>query len=369
MSETQTSLPAVVLKEITLPVTTAELTPQQKGWLKLAAHKDVTFKGLQEKELAVQSLLNKIEENKDLERVQEKLKQAKATAAEGKDQRLQFTNLIKEKLVTAAMAFETRNEALIKTAETHELSLRTKAVEDNDKVSKLSKEESEFKAHFVNENFRIAANFRANLSKLINHYYVTALEKKTPPAKIKEYKDGIVPIIRAAKVEEKPAKFVRVLITQERAAELFKEVTPYNPQNNIEEAVKSIDEKFSMYAQDLQNAQAAIENSKKTLEDTIQKEQQNLTIETHTNNLIASADVVVSGPTIKKEVKAALENSEAYAIKVITASVQHWNAIKKFFKVKKWTNLSIEQLAEALAKLTSETGKPIPGIETIEIKK
>lgn len=354
---------------LALPKETSGLSPVQVGWLNMANLKEFTVKCLTQDELSIQSYLNGIEKKTDLKVVQVELEKAKQLAATSKDQRLQFTNIIKDKLVGPMMLFEKRNEELIKKASEHELKLREIAEKEEEKGNELQQEEAAFKAHFENQYFIIAANFRGKLAHMIQHYYERALLDKVKPADIKAFKDGIEPIIRAA-IPEKPEKFNRVLIKPERAAELFKSIKPYTHAIDIAQAVKDIDTKFSMYAQDFKNREAAIESSKKELENKIAEEKKKVEVEVATNTLVASATAVKQNTVkVKRKTKIVVKETEQFALQILCSAIANWNNIKDYLKVEKWSNLKIDQLAAALSRHICETGEVLPGFETEEIKK
>lgn len=365
----QLSAPVVQMQPLVLPQTTAELTAIQKGYLALSHRREILFKNLQAGELAVQSFLNDISNDKDIASVQKKIGSAKEIISADIAQRLLFTNLLKEKVVMPSMEFEKRNETLLAVAAAHELVLRKEAAAKAQEGNALKQEETAFTTHFTNEFYSVAAEYRQTMAHWCHHYYQEALRRKEPVKTIQAYIEATKPILLAFAPRPLTPFPNRTLVTPERAKELYGSITKYNHLEDQAAALKSFESLFVMYAQDLKNAEAAIASSQTSLNTAVQQEQQAVIMETSVNNLVASAGAVIEGPVIKVQVKAALEQSEQYALKVLSATIKNWNSIKKFIKVKKWTNLSVEQMAEALAKLVSETGVPVAGLETVEIEK
>jgi len=352
-----------------LPITTEELNNVQKGWLVMASLKETTFQSLGKKELEVQGFLNDIDKDKDLKSVQDKLSKAKSLASEAKEERLHFTNKLKEKLIDKAMEFEKRNDDLIIKASKHEFTLREAEVEKNKEVDKKNKEISNFKLHFENGNYKIASDYRLTLSNRINFYYKGAMtQKKMSKKDLEQYIQDIKNELPQIEVG-KHSSFERNLITKEEAIELFKSVQLYNPANDLKEAIENVDIKFGMYEQDIKNAEAAIKQSEIDAKKKEEDEKEALKVEQSTNTLIAAAGsfTVLGGAVIKKALEVEEENTTEWAMSVIAAFIKNMARCK--LRVQTWSKLSIGQMAAALGKLATDTGETFAGLKLKEIKK
>lgn len=356
-------------QQLLLPELTKDLAPVQQGWLKLAAIKEAVFKDLANKELIVQGFVLSVKKKESYEKVKEGLAQAKTAAGEAKAQRLLFTGSITDKIITPAMEFEKRNDALIKEAEAIELEMRKAEAAKAQEVGAALTEENAFKAHFVNENFRIAAAYRQQLMRLTAQYYETALKKKIKGSvALKEFKDGVAVILRQVEID-KPAKFDRKLLTAARAAELYAEVRPYAPADDLEAAIKDIDRVFGMYFEDLKNATAAVAAVNSEVEKKVAAENKGLAAETAINTLVANTEISITAPVVKKDLKPVIGDTAEWAMGILIAGLANWNAVITNLKVKKWSSLTVEQIATALTKHIAETGKSISGVETREVEK
>lgn len=371
MTDQKNAVQAPIKVVVNMPEKTKDLTEVQHGWLKMHAIKDYTFKCLEQAELSIQSLLNGIEKESKLDKVQEAIKKAKEQAATSKDQRLQFTRSIITKIVEPAMLYEERNTKLITVASAHELSLREKLQNDNEEANKILIEEESFKTHFVNEYFRIAAEYRNAMQICIQEAYAKALKDKMKVTLLKSYKQDVEKQVRSVKVGA-PVKFNRVLLNASRAAELFKEIRAYDPEDNLIAAIESIDEKFAMYAQDLKNADKALALSEKTTKEAIQVEKEKLTVETASNELASKATIgSAKAKALVKKIWVVDWNDidETEAINLWTLALKHWGDISQYFKVKTFKNLSLEKIADAFGKYITETQEKINGIKIKEVKK
>lgn len=352
-----------------LPQLTEQLNNVQKGWLAMANLKETTFTSLGKKELEVQGLLNNVDKDTDLKSVQEKLSKAKFTAAEAKEERLMFTNKLKEKLIDKAMEYEKRNDELITKASKHEFALREAEVEKNKGAEKKNKEIADFKLHFENGNYRIASDYRLTLSNRINFYYKGAMSQKEMNKKeLAQYLQDIKNELPQIEVGKHSA-FSRTLITKEEAIVLFKSVELYDPSADLEEAIKQVDVKFGMYDQDIKNAEAAIKQSELDAQKKKEEEEEALKVDQSTNNLVAAASsfTMSGGPVIKKNLEVEEENTTEWAMAVIASFIKNMPRCK--LRVQTWSKLSIGQMAAALGKLATETGEKFTGLKLKEIKK
>lgn len=344
------------------------LTPIQSGWVKLADIKTALFDELQRAELAVQDYINGIEGN-TLDVVQHNLKSAKQVMADAKSKRLEFTRMIDEKLITPTMEFEKRMAANIESGSAVELQMRKEAAEDAEKRQAYANEAAALKAHIVNEWFRIAARYRFELERITLESYQNCLKAKHPVESIPAMVQDMKRIIDEWKLPDFE-KFERKLIPDGHAKEIFDSIEKYNPANDLQTAKNNVSAVWSTYANDLANADAAIESidqHKKLAEMALHVE---IDLETSTNALIAEAEtLIVETPKVKKEMKIVAEETEQWAKTIVSNFVRLWPYCNKFVLVKSWQKLTIGQMADALAKHINETGNNIPGVEMVEVCK
>ena len=344
------------------------LTPQQSGWIKLSDIKSALFDELQRAELAVQDYINGIDGN-PLDVVQHNLKSAKQTLADAKAKRLEFTRMIDEKLITPTMDFEKRMAANIESGSAIELEMRKQAAEAAQAQQLIANEAGALKAHIVNEWFRIAAEYRYQLERITLESYQNCLKARQPVEHIPGMIADMESILDGWKLPEFE-KFDRKHLKDGHAKEIFDSIEKYNPADDLQTAKNNVVAIWSTYANDLANADAAIEsidNHKKLAEMALHVE---IDLETSTNALIAEAEtMIVDTPKVKKELKIVAEETEQWAKTIVSNFVRLWPYCNKYVRVKSWQKLTIGQMADALAKHINETGNAIPGIQTEEICK
>lgn len=344
------------------------LTPQQNGWIKLSDIKSALFDDLQRAELAVQDYINGIEGN-PLDVVQHNIKSAKQVMADAKSKRLEFTRMIDEKLINPTMEFEKRMAANIESGSAIELELRKQAAESAQTQQLIANEAAALKAHIVNEWFRIAAQYRYELERITLESYQNCLKDKQPPHCIPTMVQDMKRIIDEWKLPEFE-KFERKFVPDGHAKEIFDSIEKYNPENDLQTAKNNVSAIWSTYANDLANADAAIESIEKHKQVAEMAMQMDLELETATNALIAEAEtLIVETPKVKKEMKIVAEETEQWAKTIVSNFVRLWPYCNKYVRVKSWQKLTIGQMADALAKHINETGNNIPGIEIVEVCK
>jgi len=341
------------------------LTPIQSGWIKLADIKTALFNDLERAELAVQAYMNGIEGN-TLDVVQNNIKSAKIVMTDAKAKRLEFTRMIDDKLITPATAFEKRMAEQIEQAGAIELEMRKQAAENAGKQQAIANETAALKAHIVNEWFRIAAQYRHELERVTLESYQNCLKEKHPTHSIPAMVQDMKRILNAWNLPEFQ-KFERKLVSDGLAKEIYDSIEKYNPADDLQTAIKNISVIWSTYANDLANADVAIESIEKHKQIAEMAFEMDLEFETATNALIAEAEtMIIETPKVKKEIKIKVDETEQWAKTIVSNFVRLWPYVNQYVRVKSWTKLTIGQMADALAKHINETGNVIPGIETIE---
>jgi hypothetical protein len=293
--------------ELLLPPLTNDLTAQQKGWLTLAHKKVETFEALQKGELEIQGFLNGYE-TMDLATIQTALSTAKNKTADFKAQRLHFTGMIDERLVKPAMEFEKRSQELIDKVAKKELELRVAAEQKSKAGENLEKEKAQLTAHVKNEFVRIATEYKNGLIQAITHIYTTALTQKIKAKDIPAYVEASVGQL-AAVVPSKFVKFERKLVDDDTAKLIFAGIEKYNHVPDYEAAVNKLrTETFEMYANDLKNADAAIESINQMAEEQQAANNEEWDLESSTNTLMSSAStgLVMSGTKLFRKIRKTL---------------------------------------------------------------
>lgn len=353
------------------------LSPIQQGWLQLAGDRVKLFEALAKGELHIQSLLKDIDTlcvvnpgmtyedmNANWKKVTEAIQLANDAAGSDKEQRLIFTNKINDKIIAPSMNYEKNNVALITAAKGKEFILRKAVLEKQNEGQNKEREKAELSAHITNEYFRIATKYRNDLAIMIAQAYQNALQGKTPVAQIQDYKDNIIKFMKEIKLDLF-IKYNRVHVNDAEAEVIFKSIRPYTGENDLIQALNALENQFSMYAEDLKNADKAIEHSQQSTKQFVQQSEQQLTIDQGTTALMANASVATvettGGPKVKTAVAVFEYNNETWTQAVLNNFIRNWNICRKHIGIKVWSKLTILQMSTALGKAATESGKAIDG--------
>lgn len=327
---------------------------QKNAWWMLAAKKNEVVTDLSTRELELQGLLLNVPDDQ----ISTRLGEYRKKHGELVDTRKAFTGIITDKLITPLMETEKRADPKVNASylalSARELELRKAATSKLLLDQNIATEKGQFKAHFQNEYMRLATAYRHTLSGIAQQAYTSCLEAKTPPDEI----DTALAVARLAMADTKlgtPNKFTRVHLTPEDAAALYKQLHTPDTGEMLKEGMDLLREKFAMYANDLENAEAAIQDSQREFEATIVEDNRDLSNETAANVLMASAESFILPDSNFKPVttleKIVIEdNSESWVVKIISAFLANFAVAFNKTSVKKYSGLTIKQMAEALDK-------------------
>lgn len=348
------------------------LTPVQQGWIMLSKKKTDTFDFLTRNELEIQALCLTLQRSDNLIEIQELLKQAKSKAAEAKDCRLNFTNMLNDKLIAPSMLFEKRNEELIKHGVDKELEVRKVEYTKAQEVESLNKEKAALKAHILNEWARIGTKYRNDLDKIITEGYTYALQGDFTGEVLFNHLKALQKFLVETRLDGFK-KFEKKLVSNEDAQKIFAEVSKFDPQQDLNKSLSELETKFKSYDADLKNKQKAIEQANKERALKEQANQETLEIETSTNNLVAQANEYsvtgITAPTVKYKDQLVEDNTPEWALAVLSAFIANFKEAAPLLKVKTWSKLSIGQMGTALEKIHNETGKAFTNLSFTKIAK
>jgi hypothetical protein len=345
-----------------------ELTVIQKSWLGLAQKSQMLKDSLQAKELKLQ-MLCKTHSN-DYKTIDGIIatydKELKVMIAE----RMQFTSIIQTNLIDPVMVFEKRAKEFegYHSLKSKSLELRKAAENDSKRQSAIIEETADFKAHIQNEWKRIESDYVIALSKHIDSFFAQSLEANEQSPDLTKLWS-----IMDAQVKPAPVKFSPVNLTREQMLEINKEIPAPDFKSRLMESKQNAKALFdNHYKAALANKDAAIEQIQKDAaakEAAIKREAEKTQA---VNVLIAKAEshsAVVQAPKIKRDLVPVVEESPKWALGVIMQFVRLEADLWKHIRVKSYANLTVDQMAKALAKYHAETGEVIDGVQFTEIEK
>jgi hypothetical protein len=345
-----------------------KLTVQAKSWLSMADKVANLKNSLQAQELNLQALANKPASTyEEIDVIIVKYdKDLKVMIAE----RMQFTQMIDTMLIKPMMEYEKRCKDLPQyhSLKMKSLELRKAAEAESLQLEQLNAEKATFKSYVENEWIRIQTEYVIELSRIIDKYYKDCLESniETP---------GLEPLFEQMESikHPKPNKYTPVLLTKEMMMEINSTIpAPDFHLRLVESQVNATDMFDNHYSASFANKANAIEQMKK---DAIAKEakiKQDAEKSAAINVLVAKAEshsVTIVAPKIKRDLQPIINDTPQWALNVMMQFVRLEADLWKHIRVKTYANITIEQMAKALAKYHSETGEIINGVEFMEVEK
>jgi hypothetical protein len=346
----------------------ATLTDVQKSWLQMSDKVANLKSSLQAQELNLQALANKPASTyEEIDGIIVKYdKDLKSMIAE----RMQFTQMIDTMLIKPMMEFEKRCKDLPQyhSLKMKSLELRKAAESESVQLEQLNAEKATFKSYVENEWIRIQTDYVIELSRLIDKYYQDALECNIEIPSL----DPLFQQMESVK-PPKPNKYSPVILTKEMMMEINSTIEAPNFKQLFKESQDNAIALFrDHYSASFANKANAIEQMKK---DSIAKEakiKQDAEKSQAINVLVAKAEshsVTIVAPKIKRDLQPIIKDTPQWALNVMMQFIRLEADLWKHIRVKTYANITIEQMAKALAKYHSETGEIINGVEFVEVEK
>jgi hypothetical protein len=349
-------------------IETTPSTQQIEAWVQLAQKKNELTQKLANSELALQKILLDVNFN-DHKSIDEALAVYRKSHTSLIETRKEFTSIIDGNIVQPLMSFEKRadpkSNTLYLELTTTSLNLRQEAAKKAHEFQALENEKGMFTNHCINEFLRIESKYIQDLNAQVDNGYAANLTSGTPTPHLELLETHL----RAVKIDA-IRKFVPAIITKEQMQELFLQVEQPSYNAILENKILQLPHIFVNYETDLANAAAAIENREIEAKIAAKEIAHKLEAETAINTLISNASTpVVETPKIKVELKIEVINSPEWAQLIMTHFIANMPTLVKYVRVKTWDNLSIGQMATAIAKHATDSGETYKGILYSEVCK
>jgi len=335
------------MNELQLFANGIELTEiKQQSWILLGKGKAKLDTELQKKELELQSFLLT---GTLIERLTA-YKKGYTDMVEFRKSYTKFLDLAKDQCMIIEKRCDPKINASFLLTEKDELRERVAAAEEHKKTVALAEERSAFKAHVINELATQAHNYGQEMITIINKAYTTALVNKIPVSEI--FNDFGLTEQQIKMVQLQPiAKYARTLLSDEEAKKIYNEIPKVNKNEILAECTFLLQEKFSMYANDLANAAAIIEQEKINNDAAAVKAKAELEQQKATTTLISSAEAFVmpEGKGVKELTSIVIEDEDQqWIMKIISAFIANFPTAFPKIRNKKYSSLTVAQMAAAL---------------------
>jgi hypothetical protein len=288
------------------------------------------------------------------------------------DTRKGYTGYIdecKDMCMTVEKQYDPKTNEVYKAAFTREFQLREEAQRNAQKAKDKATEEAAFKAFIQNEYLDMAAGYRASLAKNVQDAYNTCLTQRTPVENVHIAINAAVAAMRA----ERPRninKMERLYVSDAEAAKIFDTVPKPNYQNVFNEQIEALKAKFSLYANDLANADVALVQQTSLFQQEQAQQAQQASAEKAANTLMAQATTPVVTSTTMKSITETTEikiedYSDEWVVKIMAAFMANFQICMAKVRVKKKSKLDIAQMAAAL----DAANVKVEGVEYVTLKK
>lgn len=354
-----------------------ELEPQRReAWYLVGRGKMVMDAELQKRALSIQGIAQGWQ-TMNQPTLAEAIKKWRAEHASMIEVRGEFTQYIDE---AKSQCMKVEKEYDPKTNETYksmvalELSLREAEANKVNEANELINETAAFKAHMINQYQELACDYRDKLRQLVHDTYTLCLTQKTPPENVQPAINACVAAMRVTMPKDLVI-FKRTRLSDADAGVIVAGLRQPSFADIFNEYLKEINDKFSMYANDLANAEQALANQTAVFEAQKVEDHVNDQAEKQANELYISATthVLTAAPGMKpvtetSKIKITGESKE-WCAKIMAAFLANFAIAIEKVRVKKdkpdYSTLSIERMAAALDAASIR----VDGIEYEQIKK
>lgn len=353
--------------QVTTPETITELPEaKQKGWIKVGIMKANLKITHEQKGLGLQAIL--LNSGKTILEREESLKKYRTEHTTMVSDGQAFRKLITEKVLQESIEIEKQYDPKTNADYTRMqnglVADKLKQQQDNQATQAKEQERNNYIAHIKNQYEILIADYKKRAVTELYTMYNNFLKGKVKTPDVQAIKDVISEMTLG-----KPQKFTRQYVTDVEATTIVAAAAKPDFAKLQAEMLKEVDLKFTTYKNDLKaGAQEQVELfGQKHIQEIETEAQQNVAV----NTLQAQATpvtVMMEGKALKQSVQIVEEDSEGWAVKVITGFMKY-PLCRGHLRVRKWPNLSVGQMAAALSAYASETGERVQGLEYKEVVK
>lgn len=304
-----------------------------------------------------------------------KLKEYRDTHKQMVEDRQQFTRYL-DMATGMCMAtekqYDPKTNAEYLRCVTVDISKREEASNKAKEASAKASEQANYRSHIENEYDRILTAYKLELFNYAHQTYAACLAAKTPPMQAQAAINTCITAFQSVQPGQMNP-FSSVLVTQEERAAIFAGIRPPDWQAAYNEAIAELNNKFSTYVNDVQAAEAILSqvvNQHAIHTNALVTESANRqTATTLTNQAVAGGGLFVAPAGVKpvdeiSRIKI-LDDNPNWVMWIISAFQCNFALCMPLVSVKKFSNLSVAQMAAALDKASVK----VENVEYETIKK
>lgn len=353
-----------------------ELEPQRReAWYLVGRGKMVMDAELQKHALAIQGFSNGWQTMAQ-PALADAIKKWRATHSAMTEARQEFTQYIdeaKNQCMSVEREYDPKTNETYKAMTALELKLREAEANKVNEANELINETALYKAHMINQYQELACDYRDKLRALVHDTYTLCLKQKTPPENVQPAINACVAAMRVTMPKEL-VRYKRNRLSDADASAIVQNLRQPSYADIFNEYLKELNEKFSMYANDLANAEQALANQVEVFEVQKFEDHVNDQAEKQANELYikATTQVLTAAPGVKpvtETSKIKIGESKEWAAIIIAAFLANFQKCIEKVRVKKdkpdYSTLSVERMAAAL----DAARVYVDGVEYEQIKK
>jgi hypothetical protein len=346
-----------------------------RGWINLAEKKNQLLHTLKLDELAAQVALRDVDAATghplSITDREEAAKAYRSIQVGMVEKRRSFTGYIEGQLFAQVMEPEKRldpktSQRYVEYVQTT-LNMRLAEEEKLRGTQEIQSELVNFEAYIKNEYTRIATEYRVRCHNEIANVYQGCLTANMEPGNALAVTRDLKQTILGFELSQ-IAKFTRVKSSPEQLNTIWSRTPQPNLSYMQEEMIREIDNKWALYANDLEMKRAGHEVHNETVE-IVQEIQQEAAQEIAANTLIANVEstpvLLAEGKAIQRNLEIVVTETQAWAVRVIVTFIKTPDC-HKLTKNRKWSTLDVAQMAAALSKYANTNG--ITNYEGLEMK-
>jgi hypothetical protein len=343
---------------------------KQRIWNLMGQGKMVMDSLLQKNALEIQGTLLGFEKL-DQSALEKQLTAYRGIHAVMVDTRKKYTSFIdeaKEMCMAVEKQYDPKINETYKAAAAREFSLRDEAHKNAQVAKNKASEAAAFEAFIQNQYHGMVAGYRSSLATIIQDTYNTCLTQRTPVENVNVALTAAVAAMRTVRPNN-ISKMERIYVSDAEAAKIFDAVPKPNYQNVFNEQIEALKTKFSLYPNDLANAEVALKQQTELFAKEQAQQTQKVEAEKAAATLMAQATVPVVSTSMKPitetteiEIK---DYSDEWVVKIMAAFMANFQVAMAKVRVKKKSALTIAQMAAAL----DAANVRVEGVDYVTLKK
>lgn len=238
-----------------------------------------------------------------------------------------------------------------------EIMLRKEATSGVNEANEKLQEIAAFKTHCITELQNLACDYRDKLRDIVHQAYIVCIRQKTPPDQVLTATNAALAAMRVVSPRDM-VPFIYKKLSYDEADKIYQTLVKPDYTGILNDCIKELNDKFTLYANDLQNADQLVEVVEQTYvaEQAQQREQDASKAQAAALYVKATTEVLKVVPGVKPvteqlQIKRDQAN-KVWVATIMSAFLAHFDICMEKVRTKKdnpdYTTLNIDRMATAL---------------------